>query len=108
MIPTPVIKARQQICRDSCVQKCEAYLTGKIAFDDCRAACPRLGTWILAWGAWGDCDGPKQFGLGDLVASVAQPIARGIDAVAGTKIAGCGGCAQRQAALNKLVPNIKP
>ena len=48
----------------------------------------------------------KPFGLGDAVASVAQPIARAIDRVAGTKIAECGGCKKRRAALNKLVPNL--
>lgn len=47
------------------------------------------------------------FGLGDAVAVVAQPIARAIDAVAGTNLKGCGGCAQRRAALNRMVPNLK-
>lgn len=47
-------------------------------------------------------------GLGDAVAMVAQPIAKVIDRVAGTHIVGCGGCKQRQAFLNQLVPNIKP
>lgn len=42
-------------------------------------------------------------GLGDAVALVAQPIARAIDSVAGTKVAQCGGCKKRQAMLNKLV-----
>ena len=46
----------------------------------------------------------KYAGLGDVVAAIAQPIARTIDAVAGTNVAGCGGCAQRQEALNKAVP----
>lgn len=47
-------------------------------------------------------------GLGDAVAVVAQPIARTIDRVLKTNIQGCGGCKQRQAALNNLVPNINP
>jgi hypothetical protein len=46
----------------------------------------------------------KYAGLGDAVAAVAQPIAKAIDAVAGTNVAGCGGCAKRQAALNAAVP----
>ncbi len=50
---------------------------------------------------------PKSFGLGDAVAALANPIAKAIDAVVGTKIVGCGGCAQRQAALNKMLPNLK-
>jgi len=48
----------------------------------------------------------RNFGLGDAVALVAQPIARAIDSVAGTNIQGCSGCQQRKEALNKLVPNL--
>jgi len=48
----------------------------------------------------------RQFGLGDAVAAIAQPIAKAIDNVAGTNIQGCGGCQQRKEALNKLVPNL--
>lgn len=45
--------------------------------------------------------------LGDLVASVAQPIAKAIDAVAGamgvkTNVSGCGGCKKRREKLNQL------
>lgn len=43
-------------------------------------------------------------GAGDVVAAVAQPIARAIDRVAGTNIAGCGGCKKRQESLNKALP----
>lgn len=43
-------------------------------------------------------------GLGDVVAVVAQPIARAIDRAAGTNVAGCSGCKKRQDALNDLVP----
>lgn len=43
-------------------------------------------------------------GLGDVVAKVAQPIARAIDRVAGTNVAGCGGCKKRQEILNKVMP----
>lgn len=43
-------------------------------------------------------------GLGDVVAVVAQPIAKAIDRVAGTKIQGCNSCQRRRAALNKAVP----
>jgi hypothetical protein len=50
---------------------------------------------------------PKPVGLGDAVAMVAQPIARTIDRVVGTAIAKCGGCAKRQEALNRLVPDIR-
>jgi hypothetical protein len=43
-------------------------------------------------------------GLGDLVAVVAQPIARTIDRVAGTKLQTCGGCKARQVKLNAAIP----
>lgn len=49
---------------------------------------------------------PQPVGLGDAVARVAQPIARALDAVLGTKITGCGGCAERQRKLNELMPDI--
>lgn len=45
-------------------------------------------------------------GLGDLVAKVAQPLARAIDRVAGTNVAGCGGCKGRKDKLNAAVPDI--
>lgn len=48
----------------------------------------------------------SNFGLGDAVAAIAQPIARAIDSVAGTNIQQCGGCKKRQEALNKLVSNL--
>lgn len=44
-------------------------------------------------------EGPK---LGDKVAAVAQPIAKAIDSVLGTKLQDCQPCKDRQAALNKI------
>lgn len=43
-------------------------------------------------------------GLGDAVAAVAQPVAKAIDAILGTKVAECGGCKARQAWLNQWRP----
>lgn len=43
-------------------------------------------------------------GLGDVVALVAQPVAKVIDRVAGTSIQSCQGCAARRQALNNAVP----
>lgn len=43
-------------------------------------------------------------GAGDVVAAVAKPVAKVIDTVAGTNLAQCGGCKQRQEALNKAIP----
>ena len=47
---------------------------------------------------------PKANGLGDRVERIAQPIARVIDRVAGTKIQGCGACQKRKEYLNKKFP----
>jgi hypothetical protein len=44
----------------------------------------------------------RKYGLGDLVAAVAQPIARAVDRVAGTNLKGCQGCAKRRETLNRL------
>lgn len=44
----------------------------------------------------------SKIGLGDMVEKVAQPIAKAIDAVAGTKIAECGGCKKRKEFLNNI------
>tara|TARA_R110000868_G_scaffold337945_1_gene598756 strand:- start:682 stop:930 length:249 start_codon:yes stop_codon:yes gene_type:complete len=49
---------------------------------------------------------PKPRGLGDVVALFAEPIARASDAMLGTHLVGCNSCAERRAALNKLVPKI--
>jgi hypothetical protein len=46
----------------------------------------------------------KYRGIGDMVAAVAQPIARAIDRVAGTDIKHCAGCAKRRATLNRIIP----
>ncbi len=40
--------------------------------------------------------------FGDAVAAVAKPIARASDAVLGTHLTTCGGCANRRRALNAL------
>ncbi len=48
----------------------------------------------------------RSFGLGDIVAAVAQPIARAVDKVTGSKLTSCVPCKQRQAALNSFVPNV--
>lgn len=43
-------------------------------------------------------------GLGDTVASIAQPIAGFIDAVLGTNLKNCGGCKDRRDWLNDKFP----
>jgi hypothetical protein len=42
------------------------------------------------------------FRLGDAVASVAQPVAKAIDAIAGTHLQECGRCKRRRKRLNRL------
>lgn len=41
-------------------------------------------------------------GLGDVVHMVLNPISKAFDAIAGTNTQGCGGCRERQKALNNL------
>ncbi len=49
----------------------------------------------------------NSFGLGDAVAALAQPIAKTVDAVAGTNLTRCGGCQRRREKLNQIVPDLK-
>lgn len=50
------------------------------------------------------CPEPDRItGLGDVVAMVAQPIARALDAALGTDMENCGGCGKRKAWLNEAV-----
>jgi hypothetical protein len=44
------------------------------------------------------------WGLGDMIHSVAQPIARAIDSTLGTDIQNCGGCKKRREMLNEMFP----
>jgi hypothetical protein len=44
----------------------------------------------------------RRTGLGDIVARFAEPVAEVIDAVAGTELKSCGGCARRREILNKF------
>jgi hypothetical protein len=48
----------------------------------------------------------RKIGAGEVVEYFAKPVARAIDAVAGTKIAQCAGCEERKAKLNAAVPDI--
>ena len=45
-------------------------------------------------------------GLGDAIAKISQPIASGIDHIAGTDLKNCSGCKSRQARLNRFSDNI--
>lgn len=96
--------ARSEICA-TCPTPCD-----KQASEDFRRiACSQCPLIPRLWGPVGLCkDGEPSptFGLGDLVARVANPIAKMSDAAFGTKLVGCGGCAQRREALNKLLPSI--
>lgn len=52
---------------------------------------------------------PKQvIGLGDVVGSMAKPIAIVSDAVLKTDLKNCGGCAKRKEKLNSILPNLNP
>ena len=47
---------------------------------------------------------PVVTGLGDVVHAVARPVAAVVDAVAGTNLQNCGGCAARRQKLNQKYP----
>jgi hypothetical protein len=49
----------------------------------------------------------KYRGIGDVVESLAKPIARALDIIAGTRIQHCAGCAKRRQFLNARFP-FKP
>ncbi len=49
----------------------------------------------------------KPLGLGDVVAAVAHPFAKAIDAIAGTDLENCVGCERRRRRLNKAVPDAR-
>lgn len=99
-MPVAVAEVRAEVC-GRCDAPCEHQRDAAFHSNPC-AKCPRA--WRSRWGHYGQCVNyaPPSSGLGDLVASVAQPIARAIDSVAGTNIAECGGCKKRRAMLNNL------
>jgi hypothetical protein len=103
-MPLAVVEVRAEVC-GRCDVPCEKQNETAFHSDPC-AQCPRA--WRSRWGQYGQCANfaPPPRGLGDLVASIAQPIAKAIDSVARTKIAECGGCKKRQAMLNRIMPNL--
>jgi cytidine deaminase len=52
--------------------------------------------------AYSIINGKRVMGLGDAVATVAEPIRKA------ARIAPCGSCKQRRATLNRAIPNILP
>jgi hypothetical protein len=87
--PARVAKIHRRFCE---ARKCPHRAT--LNYDDPCIGCPEghFGPWIRR-----GCD---EAGLGDKIERIARPIARAIDAVAGTKIAGCGGCKKMKERLN--------
>jgi protein-arginine kinase activator protein McsA len=98
-MPTGVVRVRLAIC-ERCAAQCADYLHDRISHADPCASCPAAPP---SWGQYGRCG---NFGLGDAVAAVAQPIAGAIDRVFGTDIKHCGGCQKRRETLNRIVPNL--
>lgn len=92
-LPARIVSFRLALCR-KCPTPCAQAATINHA-DPCDE-CPLTPR---RWTQYGRC---KTYGLGDLVAAVAQPIAGVIDRVAGTQIKSCGGCAKRREMLNRV------
>lgn len=108
-LPPAIFEVRAAICA-----KCPTPCAARSDVDFQTARCARCPLKAPRWSNYGSCrdEAPtapptaKHFGLGDLVAKVAQPIAKAIDAVAGTNVQGCGGCKKRQEALNRFLPKL--
>lgn len=104
-LPEGVFSVRRRLCA-TCPTPCELQHHAEFHAEIC-ASCPLPKR---RWGHYGKCnknqEQQKSRGLGDLVSSIADPIARLSDAMLGTKLVGCGGCAKRKAALNKLIPDL--
>jgi len=92
--PKGVVEVRDQICED-CPTPCSPR-------PDSTQPCARCE--LKRWGTWGACRDtpPPMRGLGDLVAKVANPIAKALH----IDPAKCG-CKARQEWLNRKVP-FKP
>ena len=107
-MPAAVSSVWAELC-GRCPTPCAAHQAGQIDHADPCTVCPLMPP---RFGPYGHCEDHARptFGLGDAVAAVAQPIARAIDRVTGTNLAGCGGCTGpggRKEALNALVPDIR-
>lgn len=89
------INQRLQFCK-----QCERYpacpASQKLA--DFELACPLPEP---RWNKVSLLESVAKRQFGDVVAIVAQPIARKIDRVMGTRIQHCGGCQQRREAMNE-------
>ena len=64
------------------------------------AAKPAFAETVCPLSLWPD----RLQGMGDIVAAVAQPVARAIDGAFGTDLANCSGCKDRREWLNKKLP----
>jgi hypothetical protein len=89
-LATAHVRLRNKLC-ETCPTQCAAHVSAKLAIADRDSVC-ELNRW------------PKisTVGLGDVVAFIAEPMARAIDKVARTKLAGCAGCNKRRQFLNRL------
>jgi hypothetical protein len=97
-IPLEIVLIRQDIC-GACKTPCHQKDDDNYHRDPC-ASCP------LTPRLWGQFEKCKNFGLGDAIAKIANPIAQVIDSAIGTRISTCGGCAKRREALNKIIPDL--
>lgn len=99
-VPAGIVSRRISACA-ACAEKCEIFDDD---FAGARIACSRCR--LDKWREFGACDQSgaktkraKIKGLGDIVAIVAEPIAK----AAGIDKSKCG-CARRREALNKMFP----
>lgn len=103
-MPAGVVEVRGEICA-----RCATPCAQQSAAEFHRAPCSECPLALRAWGPYGDCE---RFGLGDLVAAVATPIARvfKMDCIdpATNDLKPESPCGQRKADWNRAVPNVIP
>jgi hypothetical protein len=100
-LPPQVLTQRHRLC-ESCLQKCQPYLQGTLRINEPGTVClhPSGARWLAF---------SPTLGAGSAFALIAQPVARGVDAVFKTNIRNCRGCTGqggRKDRWNQAVPDI--
>jgi len=96
-VPFNIFNYRRELC-ERCPTPCEFQLNETFRAEG-ENACPQN-----KWMAYQLFQRRKLKGAGDVVASVAEPIAGVMDKVFKTRLKGCSACAKRKEMLNHLIP----
>lgn len=108
-VPPQVEANRRRAC-GVCLSRCQAYLSGQLSLGDPGARCPHpQGARWLPFRPGEPVPPSATLGAGTAFSYVAQPVARGVDAVFGTNLRNCGGCVGpggRKERWDRAVPDI--